>query len=329
MKALHTNLIKIALFLGLFVTLQSCVLKPGTWKNDRIASGKLDDFHNLNKEILKFLKADDTKGIKILCSKEFNADNHERQIELVSNRLTDNDYSILDEYYVVHQFKDTDSVIAKSGDIKRYNIYYPYKATEMYMAYLIPKKSNNKYMISLVYGKLTYGWKLVDLNLAPYTINGKTAPELYAIARDQYNKKQIQAALNNVSLAVACIEPGAYWQYPDKIDAARFYVRVNQEVNYKYSYPLVLKQLATGPMLLRVYTKNLDDGTYPMIYYMTHFPLKDTNEVKKENMQIRNVLKKLMPGLEQNNKYILYSAFNKQPTGYESVDHFDMTDKLY
>ncbi|MDB4901601.1 MAG: hypothetical protein JWQ63_882, partial [Mucilaginibacter sp.] len=27
-------------------------------------------------------------------------------------------------------------------------------------------------------------------------------------------------------------------------------------------------------------------------------------------------------------KYILYSAFNKQPTGYEEVDHFDMTDKV-
>ena len=45
--------------------------------------------------------------------------------------------------------------------------------------------------------------------------------------------------------------------------------------------------------------------SYIWLYYMTHFPLKDTIEVKKENLQIRNALAKLMPGLAENNKYRL------------------------
>lgn len=81
-------------------------------------------------------------------------------------------------------------------------------------------------------------------------------------------------------------------------------------------------------MILRVYTMYLDDGTYPMVYYMTHFDLKDTTSVKKENLEIRKVVAKLMPGMEQNNRYILYSAFNKQPSGYVTVNHFDMQDKI-
>ena len=81
-------------------------------------------------------------------------------------------------------------------------------------------------------------------------------------------------------------------------------------------------------MILRVYNATTDEGTAPVIYYMTHFPLTDTTDVKKENMQMRSVVSKIMPGLEENNKQILYSAFNKQPSGYETVDHFDMTQKL-
>jgi hypothetical protein len=329
MKTLHLNQFKTALVSALFLMFQSCVLTPGTWKNEQISSGKRENFHQLNTEALRYLKANDPKGLKALLSKEMIEKNNVRDVEHISNRLNDNEYDLLDEYYVVHKYKDTDTVRSTNGNINRYNLLYPYEATEMYLAYFVPKKTNNKYMISLAYAKFNYGWKIVKLELEPYTINGKTAPELFSLAKEQYSNKQLQAALNNVSLAVTCFVPGAYWQYPDQADAGSFYVRVNREVNERYSYPLVLKQIATGPMILRVYNKNMDDGTYPMVYYMTHFPLKDTTEVKKENLEIRNVVVKLMPGLEQNNKYILYSAFNKQPTGYEEVDHFDMMDKVH
>jgi hypothetical protein len=329
MKALHLIQIKTALFFGLFFVLQSCVVTPGTWKNEQISSGKRENFHQLNVEALKYLKANDPKGLKALLSKEMIGRNNEREVERISNRLNDNEYNLLDEYYVVHKYKDTDTVRATNGNINRYNLLYPYAATEMYLAYFIPKKTNNKYMISLAYAKFNYGWKIIKLNIQLYTVNGKAAPELFALAKEQYGNKQLQAALNNVSLAMTCFEPGAYWQYPDEVDARSFYTRVNAEVNIRYNYPFVLNQVATGPKLLRVYTKNMDDGTYPMVYYMTHFPLKDTTEIKKENLKIRKAVAKLIPGMEKNNKYILYSAFNKEPTGYEEVDHFDMTDKVH
>ena len=328
MKTLHLNQFKTVLVCGLLFVLQSCVITPGTWKNEQISSGKRDDFHKLNDDVLKYLKANDPKGLRIFSSKEMNERNNARLVDQVSNRLTDNEYSLLDEYYVVHKYKDVDTVATKSGSVNRYNILYPYIATEMYMAYFIPKKPKNKDMISLVYAKFNYGWKIVDVRVEPYTINGKTAPELYALSRKQYDDKQYQAALNNVSLAVNCFEPGAYWEYPDRADAKKLYGRLKMEVNARYRYPLVLKQINTGPMILRVYTMHLDDGTYPMVYYMTHFDLKDTTSVKKENLEIRKVVAKLMPGMEQNNRYILYSAFNKQPSGYVTVNHFDMQEKV-
>ncbi len=329
MKTFPFNQFKTALFCGLLLIIQSCKpVVPGSWKNENISSGKRSDFHQLNAQALQYLKANNPKRLRALLSKELLVDNNERQVELISNRLNDNAYDLLDEYYVVHKYKDTDTIHSVGGSINRYDVLYPYIAKEMYFAFFAPKKSNNKYMLSLIYSKFDYGWKITKLDLEPYTINGKTAPQLFALAKEQYAKQQVQAAQNNVSLAVTCFKPCVYWQYPDEVDAGKFYTRVHAEVNQTYRYPLVLKQIATGPMILRVYNKNQDDGTYPMVYYMTHFELKDTTDIKKENAQIRNVVSKIMPGLGENNKYILYSAFNKQPNGYEAVDHFDMTEEV-
>jgi hypothetical protein len=332
MKTFPLTKIKPALFYALVLTVFACngPTVPGAFKNDKISSGKRDDFHQLNAQVLKILKADDLKALKAFLSKDLLAANLDRDVEHIGNRLTDNEYDLLDEYYVVNKYKDSDSVASQGGDVKRYGLRHKYVTKEMYFAYFAPKKPANKYMISLVYGKFDYGWKLVDMDVELYTVNGKTAPELYALAKDQYDKKEFQAALINISLAQTCWKPGAYWQYPDEVDAGNFYLKVRLQVDIKYHYPIVLRELATGPMILKVYTKNADndDGTYPLIYYMTHFDLKNTAEVNKENLQIRKVVAELMPGLTDGNKYIYYSAFNKQPTGYETVEHFDMVQAV-
>ena len=330
MKTLNLNPVNAAMACLLFFSLISCAPKvPGSWRNEKISEGRRDDFHKLNTAALNYLKTNDAKGLKVLLSKEMIEDNNAKAVDKISNRLNDNLYELLDEYYVVNKYKDTDTVASVGGAMNRYSLVYPYTAPEMYFAFFAPKKPQNKYMLSLVYAKFDYGWKIIKMDVAPYTINGKTAPELYAMARDQYSKKQVQAALDNLELAVTCFKPSPYWQYPDDADAGKLYTIVHTLVKYKYHYPMILTQVATGPKILRVYNKSLDDGSYPDVYYMTHFNLKDTNAVKKENLQIRSALGKLMPGLDQNNKYILYSAFNKLPSGYETIDHFDMMDKVH
>ena len=328
MKTFHLKHIHLVLISAILFITQSCKPPiPGSWKNERISEGQRNDFHKLNAEVLKNLKNNDVKAFKMLFSKDMNNRRNDRPVELLSIQLKDSSYALQDEYYVVHKYKDTDTVAISGHDINRYGLIYPYEAQQMYFAFFLPKKSDNKFMITLAYAKFDYGWKIVAMTNSPYSINGKTGPELYKLGREQYDKKQYQAALNSLSLAVTLMKPSEYIQYPDAGDAANLYKTVTDEVNAKYHYPIVLRQLATGPMILRVYTKTTDEGTFPLIYYMTHFELKDTTEVKKENIQIRAVVDKLMPGLSDGNKYIYYSAFNKQPTGYVTVDHFDMTVK--
>lgn len=330
MKPFLPTQFKLAFAIAIFFLLQSChQVIPGSRKNELISSGMRSDFHDLNTEAMGYLKADDAISLNRVFSKEMIEKNNAHLIEQISEELKDHSYKLLDEYYLVHKIKDTDSVNSVGGDINRYGLAYPYITTEMYCAYFVPEKSDNKYMISLIYGKYDYGWKIDKMDLAPYTVNGKTGPELFALAKAQYAKKYLQAAVNNIMLAEICFEPGLYWKYADEFEAGMFNTKLQTELNEKYRFPFVLKDVVTGPMILRVYDDQNDEGSYPMIYYMTHFPLKDTSAVKKENIAVQKAVSKLFPGLDENNKYILYSAFNVRPSGYTTVDHFDMKIKAH
>ncbi len=86
---------------------------------------------------------------------------------------------MLDEYYVVNKDRGEKIIESKNQSINNYSLHYYAETREMYMAFFVPKSIPNKYMISAVYCKFNYGWKLTRLEVSPYTYNGKTAPELY------------------------------------------------------------------------------------------------------------------------------------------------------
>src|ERR1700733_701321 len=328
MKPLYPKFKLLALVCLVF-SLQACSPpKPGVYKDEQISSGQRSDFHDLNKSALNYIKANSLKELQLMMSKEMidNAGN-EHLVELMSNRLTDNPYDIVEEYYVVGKHKAKDSLAASGTDVNRHVLKYDTSAVETYYVFLAPKQSDSKYMISLVYSKLSYGWKITQMDLAEYTANGKTGPELVQLAKDEYDKKYLVNAVNNMSLAMKCLNPSVVWEYPDIKAAGDFYNRVLDEANKKIRYPITLDQLPTRPMILSISMQRNDTWSAPAIWYMTHISIKDTNEVKKENMQMRKALSKLLPGLDKDNKYVLYDAFNEFPTAARSVDRFEMTAK--
>jgi hypothetical protein len=328
MKPITAYQLKLSGILLLLFVLQGCVEKPGLWKNDQIKAGKRDDFHALNDQAFRDLKANDPKRLGLIMSREL-IDNRStsRTVELIGNRLTDYKYQLLDEYYVVNKYKDDDTIKSTVTGANRYSLYYPSAAKEMYFAFFIPKTGENKYLVTTIYAKYGYGWKLNTLDLAPYTINGKTAPELFKLAKEQYDKKYLIDAENTLALATTCLRPTSIWQYPDENEISDFYGKVMEETNKKYRFPFLLSALPLRPKVLNVYNKTTDEGTFPMIYYMTHINLKDTNAVKAENALVRKELSRMLPGIGKYSKYVFYDAFNKWPSGTETVDHFDMIDR--
>ena len=167
--------------------LPGCTPKSGAWKNEQIDPGKREDFHELNDKVFSAAKANDLIRAKLFMSKELIENTYTRRsVEIAGNHLNDNNYKLLDEYYVVNKYKDADTIKLNKRGINSYSLTYPGTAREMYIAFYVPTHGDKKYMITTIYAKYDYGWKLNDLDLNPYTINGKTAPELYKLAKEQY-----------------------------------------------------------------------------------------------------------------------------------------------
>lgn len=330
MKPYHHYLAKLPGFLLLILLMYSCSSdKAGVWKNEKIKSGKRDDFHALNEQAFIDLKANNPKHLQYLLSKELIESHYtNKQVELISNGLKADDYHLLDEYYVRNTWRDNDTIKNISAGINNYNLYYPGMAKEMYMAFFVPKSSPNKYMITLIYGKFDYGWKINQLSIAPYTINSKTAPELFELGKEQYHKHYLVDAVNTMALAVSCARPADIWQYPDDPEMQSFYATVINEANDQYQFPFTLQQVPTQPRIIRIFTQATPEGNFPHIYYLSHIKLKDTAAIKKENTLVQQAIGKAIPGIDKDKPYLFYSIFNQMPNSRVEVDRYEVKDRL-
>ncbi|WP_183565611.1 hypothetical protein [Mucilaginibacter sp. SP1R1] len=322
--------IKALAFLLLVFTLSSCEpTQPGSWKNDKIDKSDREKFHLLNAELFKQLKVDDVKQLENMMSKEFIESTYKnRQVELVSNRAKTATYTLLDEYYVVNRYKDGDTVKTDTKGVNSHTLNFQGATHQMYMAFFTPKNLVNQYMITAIYCKYDYGWKLSQLDLNPYTINGKTAPELFEQAKESYQKNYLIDALNISASVINCARPSSVWKYDNEPEFSDLYNKVLQEATARFRFPIAIKQVATHPRIIRIFNQTTPDGVFPMIYYMSAIKLKDTTALKQENEQIKKVIDQTLPGIDKNKKYIYYAAFNDLPTGMKTVEHFDMTEKL-
>jgi hypothetical protein len=330
-------IIKLLCLLSIFSVIKSCnSYTPGIWINGKIESGKREDFHALNDQLLKGLKANNPREVEAVMSKDMIEDNGRlRQIELCGNRLKEGDYKLLDEYYVVHKDSDILDASKRNKSIKKtdpginsYSVNYTADTREMYIAFFIPKSIPNKYMISAVYCKYSYGWKLSDLEVYPYASNGKTAPELFKEAKEMYDKKYLLDALNDVQLALTCAKPYNGWQYADENEMGDFHGKVIKEINMKYVYPFTLTAVPTHPRIFSIDTKITPEGVFPLVYYRSTVKLSDAAGLQKENDNIKKVIGKLIPGIDQNKEYVYYDAFNEWPRSDRSVDRVDFIEKL-
>lgn len=319
-------LIKPACFLLVIAALQSCVAdKPGVYKNDQIRAGKRNDFHALNDRLFKGLAANDAKQLEGIMSQEFIADNYKyREVELISNQIKESPYKLLDEYYLFNDKRGSHTF--KAGD---HTITYGASSQEMYLAFFVPKTGQNQFMVTAVYEKYDYGWKLNALDLNPYTENGLNAAGLLKKAKADYAKGYLMDASEDLEGAKVCMRPFWGWRYPIEGDWSQLNSTVTDIVKKKYSYPFTLTQVPTRPQIFSIFAEVKPDGVYPMVYYISKIKLKDTAAIEKENRMIRQALITFVPGIDKNKKYIFFAAYNEWPRSDVSVDRYEITDKLY
>ncbi|HVV55391.1 MAG TPA: hypothetical protein VHC47_08705, partial [Mucilaginibacter sp.] len=302
---------------------------PGVWRNEQISSGKRSDFHDLNKSLLTGLDSNKMFMLTSILSKDMLADpSNLRTIELISNRLKEAKYHVLDEFYIVSAKSGKHHIAVTNQGVRNYTLDYDAVTKEMYIVFFVPETEANKYMISAVYRKFNYGWKVDQLAVNHYTSNGLTAPELYELAKADYAKHYLVDAVNNTAEAKDCETPFDGWQYQDMDGIEDFYSQVLNEANKAYRFPYVLDNVKTHPKIFRLYTQKSADGVFPAVYYMSSVKLADTTALKRENDEVKKVIGKILPGIDRDKKYIFYSIFNQWPRWDESVDRYNIWQKL-
>lgn len=325
------------LSLSVLFLLQACAPpKPGVYKDDQIPGGKRADFHKLNKDAFDEIKTNNLKIFEQMMSQELiDRPGNDHLMELIGNRLADHPYKVLEEYYVVRAGKgkpDTaahDSIPASGTDVNRHTIKYTARANEMYLAFLAPEKADSKFLITLVYAKLNYGWKITDMALGQYTCDGMTAPELYKLGKEEYSKKHLVNAVTDMAMAYKCFGPSPLWSYKDTTGAQAFADKVADEGDIKFSKPIDLTEVSSSPRIIAVTTERDGEWVAPSIWYLTHYNLHgDSTRLKKENLEVQKAVAKIFPGIQDTRGYIKFVAFNEKPTNDRSVDRFEMFERL-
>lgn len=330
MRYLNLNTLKPLFFLFAMIALQGCVEKPGCRTNEQISKGKRDDFHAMNARVLKYLKANSMDTLNFDLSKDLiDYPGTLRQVELISNQLKTNEYSLLDEYYIVKDTTNVDNtvrIVSPEKGENAYNLSFTGPAGETYVALFLPKTGSHKYLISIEYYKYDYGWKVCSLDLGQYSINSKTAPQYYEMAKQEFAKNYLANAIFDLQMADACLRPSEIWQYPITTKIANHYGDVINKVNAMYKFPLVLEQVPTHPKIFSIMDRTINDETYPAVFYISTIKLADTIGLRKENENIKKVISTLIPGIDKDKKVLIYSAYNEMPSVAKEVNYFDMID---
>lgn len=315
----------------LMAVLLSCTPKQGVYKNGEIPSGTSSKLHDLNTELLSALKDDHPEHLENLVSKEL-IDNRAERISLATQiniQVKKADYSLLSEYYIVNRYLNgKDTIRERKQGINNFDLTIYDAAQEIYVALFTPKTAMQKFLITAIYYKYDYGWKVGRLEMNPYAENGRTAPELMQQAKEQLKNGHWLDASNTASYAINCLRPYTNWKYTNEDAIYHFNGDALSVLISHYKLPIPITDIATHPRIWRVRIERNSEGSFPNINYISTIKLTDTMALKKENEAIGKVIGKVFNGIDKDKKYIYYTIYNETSKGVPFRDHYDLRQTL-
>ena len=304
------------------------------WKNDNIDSKKKEQIKALNDKLFLAITSNDVASIKELISDkllEKSGSNLEQLIYQVSISFQSDNYRVLDEYNVINSKINMNTTLpANLSNDNDYVLKYVALNKESYVSLLLPTGLNNDLLFTVIYGKYGNQWKINILQFGQYSLFGKTAPEYYKLAKEKYEKSHLIDAINYIEISRQCLRPSAseLFQYQKEKDINEFYEKVMKEIHSKFTLPLTLENIKTKPKIFRIYPEMIDEGIFPMVFYLSEISLKDTMSLKFENEKVKMEVSKLFTGIDKDKKYVFYSVFNEFPNDNKKVERYGFIDKL-
>jgi hypothetical protein len=304
-----------------------------TWKNESINEDLKKEISGLDKKVIQSLKTDNPEMLQSILSPDLiekGVTNLDSIVHLINKSIQGDDYSILDQYLIKNTTNGLNTVILSNNkNINDYTVQFKVNSKQSFVSLIIPKGGINKLLVTTVYGKFKEGWKVNIIHFGYYKLDGKTAPELYAQAKEEYDKGYLMDAANTVFLCGQIIKPAdSYFKYDSEEEILKFNEKVIAEVNSKYNFPITLDNVETQPKIINIFPQYLDEGYFPCIEYQTQIDLDDTTRTTIENKMIQEEIGSMFPGINKDKRYVLYVAYNEIPDGKHKVDVYRFVQYL-
>lgn len=314
------------------LVLQNCnVVTSNTLQNENIESDLKKEIEELDKKVLEAITTNNTTILKELMSDTLKqkAENLDQLIEQISGAVKNPEYYVLDQYYIKNSaIGITNTLTSGTNDQNDYTIQYQALNEEMFVSLVISENNSEKFLIMNIYGKYPEGWRLNILQFGQYTIEGKSAPEIYAQAKLKYDKGYFIDAFLEMTLGSQVLNPAKFWKYKKEDEIKEFIEMSNAKVKNEYIFPLTLQELDTKPRVVNIFLQQITEGYFPMIEYLTEIDLSDTSETKLENDRIHNIIGDVFNGIDKNKKYLLYKAYNDLPNGKTAVPTYGFVQAM-
>ncbi|WP_214070597.1 hypothetical protein [Mucilaginibacter sp. dw_454] len=319
------------------VGLQSCTNSKGTKANDQIDKDIRQQIAEVNKKLFEGITTGNVQAVKDLMSPEL-LKNAGSQIDTIvtrcSKRYPAKSFELLDEYYTKGMAKKSeDSIKSDKGSVNDYNIGFRVSNDEMYTSLMVTKGLTINGLIFAVYGKYGNDWKVAILQMGDYSIMGKTAEDYYKEAQELHAKGSLVDATNLMIITSQLVSPGGtYFSYRNVSQMKIFFSTTIDVANATYQLPIIVKQVKTEPQIFSISPQVIEEvgheGIYPVIKYRSTIKLEDTAALKAENDAMQQAIGTIFNGIDQNNQYIMYEAYNQMPDGKSSPRHYGFIQKL-
>ena len=249
------------------------------------------------------------------------SDDFETGVSKMHELISTNAYTVLDEYYVKNNstgFRDTIYKNVPGGPAYRIN--FEVMTKESYVSLLLHRDDETQLLVTIIYGKYESGWKVDVLRIGRYSFNTKTALDLYNQARTLFESGDLIDAVNLASMIKPTLTPAdQFFHYEQESVIKEFVKKTIADAGQTFRFPLPVTSIKTAPTIYNIQPMPMPEGILPVVTYLTKINLADTASLIIENDALQKIIGTLFPGIEKNNRYVLFQAYpeksGKQKTG--------------
>jgi hypothetical protein len=306
-----------------------------TFINDNIPTEIKEKINQLDSKVTSAVKQNNTEILKDIFADKLIDEVGQTKIDsifnLVNQVLGEKEFKHKDQFYIKNTTKNVSNTIFSGlSNDDDYIVHYKALNKNMFISTLLPKNTEDEQLITLIYGLYGNDWKLNIFQFGQYSILNKTAIDYYKLAQKDFENGFLVDAANNLFLGQQCLKPGnQIIQYRKEKEFVDLQEKVMSQINSTYVFPLTIEQVKTKPQIFNVHPQRVAEGSFPMIRYYSKIELQDTIKLKNENLEIQKVIGDIFKGIDKNNKYIFYWAFDEIPDGtLKNRQHYGFVQEI-